>query len=221
MMAAGIGLLAISWVLTPPSARASPTPLVPDGPPVVPGLYNPTGFTVNAGPLSKIVSIGNSKYDITETVYKDSNPNFLDFTVKIDVLHTAKAKGHLAFAEMTQYSLAYTLAAFKVSGTVTKAAAFDDGDGTSHTTFTFGDAGIKEGGSVTFGLQVSATQSTKGGFIDTGDGTNGNFTPFFIPTGNSTANPTPEPSTLVLACLAGVPFAVAGFRRWRRKDASQ
>lgn len=32
---------------------------------------------------------------------------------------------------------------------------------------------------------------------------------------------TPEPSTLVLACLGGVPFAVAGFRRWRRKDAAQ
>jgi len=34
-------------------------------------------------------------------------------------------------------------------------------------------------------------------------------------------NATPEPSTLVLACLGGVPFAFAGFRRWRRKDAAQ
>jgi hypothetical protein len=39
--------------------------------------------------------------------------------------------------------------------------------------------------------------------------------------GTTVITATPEPSTLVLACLAGVPFAVAGFRRWGRKDAAQ
>jgi hypothetical protein len=40
-------------------------------------------------------------------------------------------------------------------------------------------------------------------------------------TGVTAVAATPEPSTLVLACLAGVPFAIGRFRRWGRKNAAQ
>jgi hypothetical protein len=162
---------------------------------------------------------------VTESVYHDG-AGFIDFAFKIVnkskvIIHSLDVTG---FGGLTM-SAFYVNAGNTVPATVVRSdVSTDNGD---TITWNFNNGSFKGIPALTGFGDTVYVRVAAAGFTDNplatlsleDGGAHVKFDPY-VPTGASSI-PSPEPSTLVLACLAGVPFAIARMRRWRRKDAGQ